>query len=916
MEFIGNASYNLNNFFEVIKIAASHNRKVYFFDDKKHLSTAWGSRSASYKEPWILAGNEQQTGELGSINFEIPLNIKQSELSNPNFNIEETASFDLINKLKENGVNNLYFQSAVKQGSSFKIQVFQTIQKVGKIQLNLVTEDNISEDLYFSNFEFPNNQFGHVSVGGKMSFPPFIFKDNHIYATSDLSPDIKRKIQEFNKKFVAINERSMYSQIDMISNQVLILFTNLKILYNIFKAKSKKIISESEINACEFAIGNPNDNSTSGISSISYTQFNDLEIIEKLDYNKDIFPIYVFPCISNLKLEHMSGALNRFTYNYYIQTLEDKIDTIGFYEVLDLNTKSKNAKIHNNLIRESAIDLVSANLYFNSGEFVPRENIQEHTLEIVNNSMQELKNKWDRVSTRFLKLFNPTPLEFGLFSLTFIKKYFSIISINQYSVTQLFFNEELNPIKLFFEDAYGNYEDFFGKDAVSTFTKRISAFNLIPYSWVNSRIEKDTFNLKNIKYNNGRQSFYIHSIAKFLPNYKYTDLLNTSRGERRSKSNIIIINDSGNKQMWKKKTREFLKIVSRNFANILILDPIDKIQLKLLERVFGNSKHIIRYSDYEKEIDLKKTPKEKVINQKNITFYTKDSFTGNVSLNTRSGSFEDFGKDIIIVEFSPTKRIFSCLGKSFTTDEFNIKQVDKILRIADNKNLRVVSKNNFKKLKAAGVKTLDDYIENDIKDAFLDFHEHFMVFSNKDLYNDTYHLRKIFIYLFSAPLIEFSGSSSEFTKDISQMLYALHNSMPPAFKISFSKIHYLSTSARVQSRTLTIYALENFLSQIMIQRTDTGVLGLIFDKIDIHPDESNFYLAAKASDKIVRRIHPSEILNTMDIVKNYEILLNYSNKLYYSNTEINIAKNYFKKLNYGKIGYTPNIFNKILKEVT
>jgi hypothetical protein len=184
---------------------------------------------------------------------------------------------------------------------------------------------------------------------------------------------------------------------------------------------------------------------------------------------------------------------------------------------------------------------------------------------------------------------------------------------------------------------------------------------------------------------------------------------------------LIIINNSGTKQSWKKKTRKFVKdaIASRQFTGyISIIDYEDKFQGMLLRRLTNEISSFINYSDFEKGIPIESKKKVKEIQVDHKIkyypgFYVRDSRPGDGKQLTISNINP---KTTIFVEYVVTRRLFTFKEKEYSFGDFDVTQWSNFLSTYAKKNLLFVSKANLKKIKdfhKDEIVLLDEYVDSD-----------------------------------------------------------------------------------------------------------------------------------------------------------------------------------------------------------
>jgi len=904
-ELIG--KYGFNQVIDLIKKTYKMNSKIYFYDRKESILRGW-HKEYNFQKQWTLTGDNIKESEknVGKVRFEIPLDLKQNIVNNLDLDFESSQLFEIINNFKMIDNKNTFIQTAVKKRNDFEIKVFKIVKGINGYHLIIMAINSIDEKQYKKNFGFPNNEYGHVSIGGVVDIPPFVFKD--VFKKSKLIHTNTREIQKISedsiekvlKLFKANIYNTNYADIRF-SAKALILAFNLKFLINITDANNKQLITKEESDVAYFNI-----NLSTGITYLPFKSFN---IDENIDFNVPEFDIYVLTIKSIFKTDNLSGALHKNSYNYYGQIVDNTLDTIGFYEILNFNKNKETAKPYLFLFNEVRIPTVEAKFIFNGSMPYEKKDIQ-NKLTIINEGLQDkIKNKWEKILEVYKRIKNPSNLEISFLALYFIKKYFIIIPNQNYRIDNHFTNNSLNPIKSFFDSVYGKYEDFFGVDYVSAFIERVSTFNINPTTVINNRIEKAHFNLNTLKRGDA------HQIGQYF--YPKSILFQVSaKSKSKGVSNIIIINDSGTKVAWKAKIRKFIKNKADTTINAfhnIILTPSDKIQMRLLLHVFNSSSYIIKYSDFQKDINIKKSSFKTSDIDKKITCYGINS---NQKVYPIKKELQTFDENDIIIEYLPSKKLFIYKGKNYNLYDFCPETIKRLISRITPYSIYIVPGKTYKILKNKNIKTLENYIDNDLEKDFSDFHSIFNVFPYTDLSNVyIQHITKVFRDLFRYPLMQIKDKKKfstiknrqeevKYHNEINDLIFMIYRELPIDFKKTFGLL-----------LTKNITSLDTF-----IIRNNTGALGEIFKKIEVHPDEKHYLNAGKIITNNIEyfrrkpnRYSPLNYIDFGTIHTEYIELLIKNNMLNINKDESDKILKYFKQLNYNILNNNLKIFT-LLKE--
>ena len=340
-----------------------------------------------------------------------------------------------------------------------------------------------------------------------------------------------------------------------------------------------------------------------------------------------------------------------------------------------------------------------------------------------NNTFDELNQKWNKIISRYRKLFNPKLVSESYLAIEFIQKYFT----PDIRVGHAILNRQKlapNPIAQYFTDTYIPYEKFFGEDYASKFISSLTRIDSSIYEFSNGRITNPNLTLKSI---GGTSHNYRFSSSNILyPKLHLTTLPRKAvRGSYGNAQNQLLVNDSGNKQAWKKKAKLFMEKNPRD--RYLLVDPKDKLELMMIKRVSKDAPNIIYYSDFAKEI----VPAPKSAPNTRLSFYNGNSFTKGIKkIMPQSYNIEEFDlENSLFMEYTLTTSTFYTNGTAYPNDKFARGTWEKLLHEFHNKDLILMNKTNLKKLREARpeLTMFEDFINTpEFIEGFEDIHMRFL----------------------------------------------------------------------------------------------------------------------------------------------------------------------------------------------
>jgi hypothetical protein len=846
---------NYNPIFNLIELAVNNRHKIYAFHTKFTPLRNYGAieKIKQNTDGHLLTGN--QAGHyldirINKINIEIPFDINQSSVLSENFDITKTEINEYLNIPDIYEDNNLVIQVATRKAQFFEIRNFRIIETINGKKLVLDSQGTITEETYKENYNF-GTEYGHVTLNVNLNLPNFYIYDN-----------FKFKLKSTDN--LIIDEKTYRESMINNPNDIRIQFlvaSKIINLYIIFKLLDFKGINdmpnnlEDYLNFYIMSLTNNNSMDLFCMSEIDFESFPDL--------NKEIYKAYTSPDNNDTVLYNQADALNKFSYNVLFTLGKEGYRIINGFETLDFGRTKEESDLHIDIARQARFKTTDISLIFPKKTELEEEEISALHKDLYDNIMNDLKEKWEKTFKVYKRLFNPKPVDENFFAVLFMQKYF-IPSVGIGRQLSDLSDSSLIPIISFFEKVIGNFEDFFGDNKLSKYTETIASLNVVPYSWAR-RLERDYYNLNSIK----SPGYYnINIISNFFPAQSFFEV--NHRGSNRdrwaSRKNLVIVNDSGTKVAWKKKTRVFLENLTsnnNNIGHISIIDPTDKFQLLLIKRLANESSIFLLYSDFANDVQLSGDKKEKkAISTETIKYYTAASFGSPSRHNGTVINIDNIDlSDKIFLEFSTTKKmIYTQWGNMPIDSSYQKKFWQTIFKKYNNKSIYLVSKNHLKKLREAypdEVITLEEFIQTDeFREGVSEIHSSYLFVPtkrsiNQDILPFVRNFTRFIIKEFIKPIFEFRVRDSHpfnngryILSDIFEMVI---RSLPDEIKQS---INYLMSlrDPNTQYINNSIYNLEHaILSRIIQEPTITGTLDYeIFRRIPDNDERELIYSTLSA----------------------------------------------------------------------
>jgi len=859
MEKLGSSNYN--DIFELIDFIDINKLKLNMFSQKEYVNVS----HTDSNESWAMTSVETPNKSYRQF-VEIELDIPASNLKGDLFNIEESIIFELLNLNSSKNYLDNRIQSVQKQGNMFQVRNYSIISILGKLTLKLVSTLDISEPQYNRNYNF-DTEFGHVAFITNIEVPLMLFQDI-AYTDGNRVANVNDVV--INKHPISSQEFTFY------------MAAAIKTFLRIFNAKNLGIKKDLDYLfkniSCTLLGGRYNGEIMSLI-------LDDIQEFTKMDYAADEFNIIQLPSVSNLSSINNWNPLDLLSYNSIGFYHDGKFDVVHGFEVFDSKFSKEELSSKSKLSKDVGIRLTFSKLVIQDKTSITnREMLKEMHQKMYSDGLEYLKSKWDRIIIKYRRIFNPSIIDENLLAILFIKKYFIFKSNNPYNLLELS-RATLNSIGDFFTQNYFEFEKFFGEDHLTKFLSQMTRVASNIYSWENQRIENDNIRLNQI----GTTSSYKYGGGGVLyPDSRYANLdyeyHNREAFSKFPRKRLILINDSGNKQAWKKKTRLFIK-TQPIWVKFMIVDPNDKMELLVLKKISKEASHVIFYSEYSKGID---TPEKKAPSQL-ITYYDDTSFSKEVqriSSNRAKISTFDFN-ECVFMEFIASSRIFRFNGRDYNDNEFDRELWSKFLLDYQNKTLILVNTSTLKKIvkEEPTLLTIEALAATqEFKDNFKDIHDDYIFVPNDLESRNSINAAAHFLdtHVFSA----LNESIFDLDTDIIRFWFLILNSYNPELKLLFGKLTSI-VFRNISTPQLNRYTrFERIMLDNIIDNFNWGQGTLNLLLFNYLPEDPNSELIQKSliGFKAISRIDnlygwKSKVFNFQEFQEDLEQLLKDSNYL-------------------------------------
>lgn len=697
---------NINHFFKILEIPEIRGQDISIFNGRNRLPSSRPLQRQGNSHDYfrLLEPPTEQTSSNKIIYaLDINLNIHPDLFKNkvdlkmiPDMNIllkiyEACESYGVIP----------YVQVRKKMGDIHKIEVYQIIKNISKLELSLKKKGNLNAEEYNMYFAANQEEYYGVSVLYNIQVPEIFFNN------------ISGRLFEQDILY-EVGHNYIYS--DMISLKIL---AKLMIQKNIVNTNIEKI-DDINIYPISSLTGPP-------IAKRDFFKFKSLNIIDEknvLDSNLDTYSITADIRMLNKPYKNISHLYNIYSYNILYTDINTSSPIFG-YQILESSTWEHSVKYlpnsdytarHNFILTDIKLILKPIETSLASADEI--EKIHQ---DVYNLKISELKIKWDALLSRAKTLLKLSPLDESLLAVSFITKYFLYIKISLIEVRYYLGTSKESDytflINLF--SAYVTpFNDFFGNNVLFEYTQNLAKLKSRVYLWNKYQNKLNKYGIMP----QGLSNTDTEISNKLFPKTKIISF-NGERNQLKSKSeNIILINDTGTKTVWIKKIRSILMNLGFNLSkkdityNYLIIDPSEKIELVMIKKYFSQNRNAILMSDFFKNniklinmSDPSKVKTPKIPKYYNFrSFATASSPKGILTSNNIDYS------DKVFLEYTLSKNSITFKGKTYVLSDFDLPQWSTIIQKYTGKELLLAGNLFIKNVKKNGgvITLLEDYIES------------------------------------------------------------------------------------------------------------------------------------------------------------------------------------------------------------
>ena len=891
-----------NPVMEIIDKVIDNDQKIYFFSRKQSpgRSLIIDDRFTRNIDSWVLTGTDaRHTAQFffNETSTEIPFkNIEQDKIIKDSFDLE---SSDIMKYYNIKGVydnQNTVIQVANRKGDIFEYRVYSITEIMGKKELELITRGFTDVDAYKQNFAFGEDfEYGHVSLITSVRMPNFQFKSEEFqFEFIEKNGEIIDE-KKYNKIFKSLdNPRGDIKRLNTF-NQIV----TLRLMLDVFDKKGLKSFQPKINKVLNFYLPE-----NIGLDSINCYQLEDIQFIRFPDPEKKEYQIWTYPFHTEGISSNKADPLNLWTYNVLVTYQHGNSSIINGYEAIDMGLSTDEVSNRRRIATDANIQEVSSLLII-SEEGLTTDKVKQIHTEYYDRIFTHLKSKWDKIFKRYKELYKPKPIDENFFAILFIQKYFIINTSASSNLRELVPN---NPIKViaFFEEVFGSFDNFFGENRLSKFIATIASFDSIPFTWNNKRLEKGTYSLKSLR---NIKPYGFDIISYFMPSELYNKIISAHSQSKRwyNGKQLVIINDSKTKHAWKKKTRVFIEqlVFSKQITGkITVIDYQDKFQGMLWRRLANEVSHFIKYSEFEKDIEVDK--------KKSTTTQPSNSsikiFPGNYVTNAKSGNgiaqnISSVNTDnTVFVEYAVTKREIRFKDTTYSLGAFDTRQWYNLIYKYTGKYIAFISKVHLKKLKeyyGKDLLLLEDFIEdpefnNSMKRMHYDYL--FMPVSNYGECHTskaiTFLVREFFSHIYSKPTLK-----NEHESIVWDTFFRIMNSFnSEIFNVFTPFMDFLYKEEALGTTIRTYHEIEGILLRKILIRPSSSyhtssryIDRYIYSKID-EPEELPIMIEritdfGKTHEEVTRRL-----FNTNNDIFNFGVFLSEFENLLLSSNMLNLSK--------------------------
>jgi len=835
-EILGDKDFN--TVFDIIKFIDDKQLDTVFFQRKDSLGRRYNS-TGSYdnEKQWAMTGNadlHNKGTNDNTIMLEIKLDIPQAEIQQDNYDIEKSIIGELLNLDNiKNNPNNI-IQVIQKVAEEYTLKNYKIEKTIDGLVLKMDSAGTMDKNTYKLNYDFSDSEFGIVTFITNINPLLVLFKEMSFISNTGDSD-----VLNFDKHFDHKKLQSDYGY-----KGAFLLATSIKTMMILFQDKGYYNFSDDVFSRLYFRTTR-NSRSTINknipFSSISHP---------RLDTSKTSFEIINFPAFNRLSNRNFTSPMDKWAYNITAFISTGRFNAVHGFEVLDAKFNKEDISEKLNIIEESEFICAPAIFTIPNNNELSLESLKAIHLDMYNSQMDKMKALWDKTIATYKRIIKGGSIDEGFFALSFIKKYFVYDATNSYRLNQSM-NNSMTSVVDFFTQNYMPYEDFFGNDTSTKFLRSISRIDSKLLKWENSRLENTGATFKQLD-----QKGYYNAHATRMLLYPNPDNFYISEsvygGTRRTKAKcLIIVNDSGNKQAWKKKTRLLIENLVKNSkgrVDVLIVEPSDKIELMMIKRIAKGNSSFIYYSEFEGNIEIKK-PAARVVNT-SIIYYDGDSFDTRVrKITSKKGPPSDLDpKATLFLEFVASNRKYTFNGSTFQERDFNYPVWNRLMQEFAGKEIILANKNSLVKYQEAygeDYQTLESYLESEeiTKDFKNIYNTYAFISPMKPMENmrraASFASHEVFNILYSTRNTE--------TIDLKKFWYLILNSLEPDMQILFELFTNIVEQYPHPSNNVRWYDVSSIIMKHIVRKPQLGdntIDRLIYNKMPINPDSANLESAS------------------------------------------------------------------------
>jgi len=793
-----------------------------------------------------------------------------------------------------------------KMGQDFIKEIYKIIPSMDKLQFNLISSESLPD--------------GHISED-TFNHPDFGIKEGIIFKTS--LPFISFFLERTRYQIInSTNFNTIFKETlifgethkldDIIGNhyyseQTLTLMTlaSFKSLFLILEARPEFKITDKLLDKIFYESPSNSIGSSRDILTLQ-----DIDVKTNLDLTKDtldVFQLMTINATDSISIfKNKINAADGSTYSKFISNQDNNLAVFNAFDILphrpevdELNIRTAMTETHAYIIKTSIfftkdVDLENAkNLY------------QTHQEKNIN----ELKERWDKISKR-------------------LKKYHGDIFVPKLNLALLFINKyflpTMNGSSYSFENYF--YQNLFGDPLVSR--KIPFSFNFFKFvlghsvsSFFNIGSHEDyflnfyKFSADVINYTSNKRFEINTPIPRnetlikslYFPHNNYNNRLkNYNQGEWERKKNIVILEDSFTKQGWKTKTKIFLDSQSFTKNNyVYIIKVNDKIELLKAKRILKDRPDVYQYSEFVKNI---RVPKKERKNNSTVPvrFFSTEGSLNSITKNNNwstTNTYDDLSKDnAVIVRYSPKSQEVEINNNNYLVDNRLLRRLafwNNIFMHNLNKRLVIINNVNLKRLeKNTDVSFIEEYLN---EETLKPFKENILgtkiIMSESDPHksqlSNVLSFIKIKVFGNSSPSGRYGNIQDRVKKE--EMAYRILNMIPQDHQNLIADLMaIIITNSETRkdlhgeylffSEKKAMFYLPNEFS------FDYQIMQTLFGDLPYNIDMEKITKLDIAIRKASRNIYSSDIVDGEDLLSINETLLRLQHDLNFNKKEIQLAE--------------------------